>query len=921
MKNPTLPAGPRILVVDDNPAIHEDFRKIFGIGRERAVPSSAELALFGEIADTAPPEFRIDSAYQGQEGLALVQQAQAQQSPYAMAFIDVRMPPGWDGIETTAQIWRHDADIQIVICTAYSDYSWSETLAKLGRSDRLVILKKPFDTIEVLQLASALSEKWRLALESRSVLEQLESKVAERTHELVQAGERLQASEAQYRLLFDNNPHPMWVYDLETLRFATVNAAAIAHYGYSQQEFLAMTILDIRPPEDRHALEQQVAAHAPGKHFGLWRHCRRDGSLIEVEISSDHIMFDGRAARLVLAHDVTARRQAELRLMRMNRVYAVLSQINALIVRVRTREELFRGACRIAIDAGNFRMALIAIVDRDTLKAVPVASAGAGESLLSAIKTLLSSSDDARETMIARAIREKATVVSNDSRTDPNVLIRWEHLDAGIFSMAVLPLMVSDQAVGVLSLYAGEVDFFREDELKLLTELADDVAYAIDHIDKQERLDYLAYYDVLTGLANRSLFLERMAQYMRSAGRSGQPLALYLINLERFKNINDSFGRPAGDALLRQVAEWLTHKVGDASLLARVGADHFAVLLPEVEQADDAARRIESTMAAFLEHPFRLNDAVFRITAKVGAALFPDDGADAESLFRNAEAALKKAKPSSDRVLFYTQKMTEAVAGRLSLENQLREALGREEFALHYQPKISLATGKVTGAEALIRWNDPRSGLVLPGGFVAVLEETGLIHDVGRWVLHKAIADHLRWRSAGLAVGRIAVNVSPLQLRHRGFVAEIGQAIAIDPHAAAGLELEITESLIMEDVKYSIASLQAIRDMGVSIAIDDFGTGFSSLSYLSKLPLDTLKIDRSFVNEMTVSEEGLALVSTIIKLAHALKLKVVAEGVETAEQSRLLDFLNCDEMQGFLVSKGVARDVFEAQYLAPVIAH
>lgn len=920
MKKPTPTAVPRILVVDDNPAIHEDFRKIFGAAGERAAPTAAELALFGDAGDTAPAEFRIDSAYQGQEGLALVQQAQAQQSPYAMAFIDVRMPPGWDGIETTAQIWQHDNDIQVVICTAYSDYSWSETLAKLGRSDRLVILKKPFDTIEVLQLASALSEKWRLARQSRSILEQLESKVAERTHELVQAGERLQASETQYRLLFDNNPHPMWVYDLETLRFVTVNGAAIAHYGYTEQQFLAMTIRDIRPLEDVAGLDEEIARKLPGKNFGLWRHRRQDGSLIEVEISSDQIVFNGRDARLVLAHDVTERNQAEIRIRRVNRVYAVLSQINALIVRVRNREELFRGVCQIAVDAGNFRMALIGIVDRNTMKLVPVASAGADEQLLSAIKSLLASNDDARETMVARAIREKATVISNDSQTDPKVLIRAKHADAGIRSMAVLPLLVSDQAVGVLSLYAEEVEFFREDELKLLTELADDVAYAIDHIEKQERLDYLAYYDVLTGLANRSLFLERSAQYMRSATRGGHQLALYLIDLQRFKNINDSFGRPAGDALLRQVAEWLTHKTGDASLLARVAADHFAVLLPEVEHASDAAQRIESTLAAFLEHPFRLNDAVFRITAKVGVALFPDDGADADSVFRNAEAALKKAKSSGDRVLFYTQKMTETVAGRLSLENQLRVALAQGEFALHYQPKISLATGKVAGAEALIRWNDPRSGLVLPGRFVAVLEETGLIHDVGRWALHKAIEDHLRWRSAGLAAVRIAVNMSPLQLRHRDFIAEIRQAIGVDPAAAAGLELEITESLIMEDVKYSIASLQAIRAMGVSIAIDDFGTGFSSLSYLSKLPLDTLKIDRSFVSDMTASPEGLALVSTIIKLAHAMKLKVVAEGVETDEQSRLLGLLNCDEMQGFFISKGVPGEIFEAKYLAPAVS-
>jgi len=423
--------------------------------------------------------------------------------------------------------------------------------------------------------------------------------------------------------------------------------------------------------------------------------------------------------------------------------------------------------------------------------------------------------------------------------------------------------------------------------------------------EKRQKLDYLAYYDALTGLANRSLFLDRVAQYVRSAAGGGHKLALYLIDLERFKNINDSLGRPAGDELLRQVAEWLTRNAGDAGLLARVGSDHFAVVLPEVKQDGDVARLLEKMLEAFLAHPFRLNDAVFRIAAKVGVAVFPDDGANADTLFKNAEAALKKAKASGDRYLFYTQKMTATVASKLTLETQLRQALDKGEFVLHYQPKVNLASGKLTGIEALIRWNDPRTGLVPPGRFIPILEETGLIYDVGRWALKQAIEDYLRWRAEGLAAVRIAVNVSPLQLRNHGFTAEIGQVIGIDAHAAAGLELEITESLIMEDVKHSIASLQAIRAMGVTIAIDDFGTGFSSLSYLAKLPVDTLKIDRSFVIDMTAGPQGLALVSTIIGLAHSLKLKVVAEGVETGEQRDLLKQLQCNEMQGYLFSKPV----------------
>ncbi len=647
---------------------------------------------------------------------------------------------------------------------------------------------------------------------------------------------------------------------------------------------------------------------------------RPDGREIPIsQVLIAHKGSDGSVEYLsTIARDITLQKEHERRITRLNRVYAMLSGINTLIVRTRDRQELFEEACRITVEQGEFRLAWIGLLDANGMDITPVARAGVDEGYLGNIQ--LTAREDApdRCEVLARALREKTAVVCNDIDTDPQIA-RWreEALRRGYRSVVVFPLQFADKVLGVVALYASEKDFFDTEEMKVLTELARNISFAIDHIDKQARLDYLAYYDELTGLANRSLFLDRVAQYMRSAAGGGHELAVFLIDLERFKNINDSLGQPAGDALLRQVAEWLTRNAGDANLLARTGADHFALVLPQVRQAGDVTRLLEKTTAAFLDHPFRLNDAVFRISAKVGVAVFPDDGADAETLFRNAEAALKKAKASGARYLFYTQSMTASVAAKLTLENQLRQALDNEEFVLHYQPKVNLASGKLTGAEALIRWNDPRTGLVPPGRFIPILEETGMIYDVGRWALKKAIADYLRWCAAGLPAVRIAVNVSPLQLRNRGFIDEIRQAIGTDAQATAGLELEITESLIMEDVKHSIASLRAIRDLGVSIAIDDFGTGFSSLSYLAKLPVDTLKIDRSFVIEMTVAQEGLALVSTIISLAHSLKLKVVAEGVETEEQSRLLRLLACDEMQGFLFSKPVPSEIFEAKFLAP----
>lgn len=732
--------------------------------------------------------------------------------------------------------------------------------------------------------------------------------------------DRKQADQ-KFKALLEAAPDAMVIVN-SNAEMVLVNARAVQMFGWRREELLGQPMELLVPErlrrqhaEKRSGFFAQPRARPMGADMALFGR-RQDGSEFPIEVSLSPLETHEGTLAIAAIRDTTERKATERTIQHLNRVYAVLSGINTLIVRTHDRGELFQQACHIAVEAGGFRMAMIAVVAPGTTVLIPVASRGKDEALLRAIKTILASPDTAPTTMSARALREKRAVVSNDSQHDPQVVFGPNYAAAGVRAMAVMPLLLADDAVGVLALYAGEINFFQEEELKLLTELAGDIGFAMDHLDKQERLNYLAYYDALTGLANRTLFLERVAQYARSAASAGHRLGLFLVDLERFKNINDSLGRQVGDELLRQVAQWLTRNTaGDVNLLARVEADHFGVVMPVIQAQGNVVSLLQQWINAFLKHPFRLNDGVFRISLTVGVALFPDDGEDADTLFRRAEAALKKAKASGERYLFFTPAMTQAGPAKLTLENQLRQALDNEEFVLHYQPKVNLASGKMTSAEALIRWNDPRSGLVPPAQFIPILEETGLIHDVGRWALRQAIKESLRWRAAGLPVVRIAVNVSPRQLRNRGFIDEVRQAIAVDEQAANALELEITESLIMENVQHSIASLQAIRDMGLRIAIDDFGTGFSSLSYLSKFPVDTLKIDRSFVIEMTDSAQGLALVSTIISLAHALGLKVVAEGVETEEQARLLRVLNCEEMQGYLYSKPVPGDVFETQFL------
>jgi diguanylate cyclase (GGDEF)-like protein/PAS domain S-box-containing protein len=695
--------------------------------------------------------------------------------------------------------------------------------------------------------------------------------------------------------------------------------------GWRREEVMGKSFFDLFvPPELHHELRGVYAAmlanlprsrhheNAIRTRSGEYRLIRWNNSALR--------SIEGEVIGIAsIGEDITEQQRSDIRIKRLSRVYAVMSEINALIVRVRDRQDLFNEACRIAVDAGAFKMAWIGVIDPQTLDGKVMAWYGGKEEYVNQITLTAREDTPDSQRPSCRALRQSQTVIINDIATDPSVApLRDVLLGRDYRSLACFPLNIAGRPTAVLALYSADRDAFDAGEARLLSELAGNISFALDHLEKQERLNYLAYYDELTGLANRGLFLERVAQFIRGATTDGCKLALGFFDLERFKNVNQSLGRPSGDALLRQVADWLTHHLGDVTLLARVGGDHFAVVFPKVRPEGDLGRLVEQTIDAFQLHPFRLNDALFHVSVKVGIALYPDDGADADAVFRNAEAALKKAKLAGDRYLFYAQKMTETVVGRLNLENLLREALVKEQFVLHYQPKVNLLSGKLTGAEALIRWNDPRTGLVLPGKFITVLEETGLIHGVGRWALHRAIEDYLHWRSSGLPAMRIAVNVSALQLRNRGFIAELKQALAVDEHAASGLELEITESVIMEDVRHSGESLRAIRALGVSIAIDDFGTGFSSLSYLSKLPVDTLKIDRSFVQDMTIGEQGPVLVATIINLAHSLKLKVVAEGVETEEQSALLRILGCDELQGYLLGRPKPREVFESRFLRPV---
>jgi len=425
----------------------------------------------------------------------------------------------------------------------------------------------------------------------------------------------------------------------------------------------------------------------------------------------------------------------------------------------------------------------------------------------------------------------------------------------------------------------------------------------IDERKRQEaRLDFLAYYDELTGLPNRRLLADRLSQQFATAAESQHPLAVVLIDVERFRQINETLGRQAGDEALVAIAGRLKSTIEPNWSIARYASNTFAVMAAPVDTEAAVAQWIDKALVA-LGQSAQVAGTELRLSARIGIALFPADGQDGDALLANAEAALKKCKAGAQRYLFYTSAMNRRVAEHLRLETRLRNAIEQSEFLLHYQPKVELKTGRVVGLEALIRWAERDGQLIAPGLFVPLLEETGMIVEVGTWVMLHAAKQHAEWSAAGLNPPRIAVNVSPLQLGQPNFMRCVEAALEQYPLARSGLDLEITESVLMEDLHGNTEKLRLAREAGLRVSIDDFGTGYSSLGYISRLPIDALKIDRSFVARMTEDPQEMSIVTTIISLAHALDLKVIAEGVETAQQAQLLKLLKCDQIQGYFVAR------------------
>jgi diguanylate cyclase (GGDEF)-like protein/PAS domain S-box-containing protein len=446
----------------------------------------------------------------------------------------------------------------------------------------------------------------------------------------------------------------------------------------------------------------------------------------------------------------------------------------------------------------------------------------------------------------------------------------------------------------------------------IIEDISERRAAEIARMESEERVRYQTEHDALTHLPNRVLFSDRLSQAILKAARENGRLAVAFVDLDRFKNINDSLGHDVGDRLLQEVAERIRGVVRASDTVCRPGGDEFMLLLPEIADPGDAARVADKVLAA-LGPPCVVDGHALSVTPSIGISLYPEDGEDVQTLVRNAEIAMYHSKDGGGNGCHYFRpEMDERVRERLTLETALRRALDQGELLLHYQPQFDVATRRLVGMEALVRWNDPQTGLVPPGRFIPVAEDSGLIIALGAWVLREACRQNRSWQDSGLPPLHVAVNISALQFRQVGFVDSVREVLAWSGLPSACLELEVTESVMMNAADHTIEIFDAIRAMGVKVSIDDFGTGYSSLSYLKRLPIDTLKIDQAFVRDLATDPDDAAIVGAIIGLAANLKLNVIAEGVETEAQLELLERGGCAQAQGYYFSRPLPAGEFEA---------
>ncbi|MDE2377184.1 GAF domain-containing protein [Bradyrhizobium sp.] len=596
---------------------------------------------------------------------------------------------------------------------------------------------------------------------------------------------------------------------------------------------------------------------------------------------------------------------------RLTRMFAALIATNEAIMRAKSRAELFDLVCEAASNGAKFTSTTIALARPDSDQLEIVAAAGPSAESTRHVRLSVDPARPEGRGMSGTAFRTRQPCISNDYPNDQRVTAFHAVVrDDGARSGAAFPLIAHDRAVGVMIYMSTDKDTFTAEFVELLQRLADNVSFALENFDRteaknkaDERIEYLASHDSLTHLPNRETFNALLRQAIETARRHDQPFALLFIDLDRFKVINDSLGHEAGDLLLVEVANRLRGALRASDVVARLGGDEFVVVLDRCGHVDDV-QRIATDLLVALGQPMELAGHECHTTASIGIAMYPANGADAQTLTKNADMAMYLAKEDGKNgYRFFSKEVTTQSIERLSLESALRRALERDQFSLQYQPKVDMASGQITGVEALLRWTHPDLGNVSPAQFIPLAEETGLIVPIGRWVLKEACAQAMAWQRRGLLPLSMAVNLSPRQFADEHLLRDVDEALAESGMSPVLLQLEVTESMMMRNVGRALKVLDAIQSRGIRLAIDDFGTGYSSMSLMKHFPIDTIKIDRSFVRDLPDDSEDQAIAQAIISMGKALGMTVVAEGVENAQQEAFLRTHGCDEMQGFLIAK------------------
>jgi diguanylate cyclase (GGDEF)-like protein/PAS domain S-box-containing protein len=782
------------------------------------------------------------------------------------------------------------------------------------------------------------------------------------------AYQAVEEGEARYRLLFERNPMPLWVYDIETLAFLAVNDAMLDHYGYSREQLLGMTAIDIRPEEERETFDAYRRSRPRGLiKAGLWRHRRRDSSIIDVEVTSHSLVWEGREARLVLAHDVTERLRAEGAVReRENRLRNVLTDaIDALLVVSLDGSVVFANpAAGLLFDAAPEALigapfALPRVLDSEFSEAEVTTMSGQqhaiesrvsetvwddqlarlvalrdvterhrNEERLRVLERAIESTtngvliSDARRpdmpTVYINAAFERMTgygfddivgrncrMLQGSDRDQPEVRLLREALREGRGCDVVLRNYRKDGTLFWNHLNVAPVRNERGEATHF-------VGIAVDITERRRHeaeMAYMATHDNVTGLPRYIAVEEFTRGAVADAGRTGGRVVMLYVDIDRFHSVNESMGHAVGDEALRVVAQRLRTVVGDDGRVSRIAGDEFVVVyLPTAD--DSEATALADRIRDAVEQPVAVPPYSVYLTASVGISAFPDSASNATELLNQAEAAMARAKRNGrNAVARFSNEQVQELADRLSLGSHLRDAARKGELLLHYQPQVSAQNGQVIGLEALVRWQSPELGFLPPGRFIRVAEELGLIADVGRWVLEHACQQARQWLDSGHHDFSVAVNVSALQLQRPTFVAEVRAALQSTGLPPRHLELELTESSIMDNVERMIETMTALRELGVRLALDDFGIGFSSLNHLKRFPIEKLKIDQSFVRDVTRDSGDAGIALAIIAMGHQLGMTVMAEGVETAAQMGYLRRNHCDQFQGLFFSGPVRADL------------